>query len=175
MNFLGDDALANISEFVKDFTPNFRTDALDKELQNQLNMLSFKCGLGTQYYRMDQSGNVTATEFLGSRQDFVRNVGIMNKVIVSELKSLFSEILWVGQNLLGRNVNADAKIIVNVKDGLITSDKDEKESDRADVAAGLMSKVDYMMKWQGLTEEQAREKLEQMKEEQGKTEEKKEE
>lgn len=172
MNFLGDDALANISEFVKDFTPNFRTDALDKELQNQLNMLSFKCGLGTQYYRMDKSGNVTATEFLGSRQDFVRNVGIMNKTIVSELKSLFSEILWVGQNLLGRNVNADAKIIVTVKDGLITSDKDEKESDRADVVAGLMSKLDYIMKWQGLTEEQAREKLEQMKEEQCKTEEK---
>ena len=130
-------------------------------------MLSFKCGLGTQYYRMDKSGNVTATEFLGSRQDFVRNVGIMNKTIVSELKSLFSEILWVGQNLLGKNVNADAKIIVTVKDGLITSDKEEKESDRADVAAGLMSKLDYIMKWQGLTEEQAREKLEQMKEEQG--------
>ena len=175
MNFLGDDALANISEFVKDFTPNFRTDALDKELQNQLNMLSFKCGLGTQYYRMDKSGNVTATEFLGSRQDFVRNVGIMNKTIVSELKSLFSEILWVGQNLLGKNVNADAKIIVTVKDGLITSDKEEKESDRADVAAGLMSKLDYIMKWQGLTEEQAREKLEQMKEEQSKMEEIKEE
>ena len=168
MNFLGDDALADISEFVKDFTPEFRTDALDKELQNQLNMLSFKCGLGTQYYRMDQSGNVTATEFLGSRQDFVRNVGIMNKNIVSELKSLFSEILWVGQNLLNRNINADAKITVSIKDGLITSDKEEKESDRADVAAGLMSKVDYMMKWQGLTEEQAREKIEQMKEEQGK-------
>ena len=168
MNFLGDDALADISEFVKDFTPEFRTDALDKELQNQLNMLSFKCGLGTQYYRMDQSGNVTATEFLGSRQDFVRNVGIMNKNIVSELKSLFSEILWVGQNLLNRNVNADAKINVSIKDGLITSDKEEKESDRADVAAGLMSKVDYMMKWQGLTEEQARGKIEQMKEEQGK-------
>lgn len=166
MNFLGDDALADISEFVKDFTPDFRTDALDKELQNQLNMLSFKCGLGTQYYRMDQSGNVTATEFLGSRQDFVRNVGIMNKTIVSELKNLFSEVLWVGQNLLGRNVNADAKITVSVKDGLITSDKDEKESDRADVAAGLMSKLDYIMKWQGLTEEQAREKLEQMKTEQ---------
>lgn len=171
MNFLGDDALADISEFVKDFTPDFRTDALDKELQNQLNMLSFKCGLGTQYYRMDNNGNVTATEFLGSRQDFVRNVGVMNKTIVSELKSLFSEILWVGQNLLGRNVNADAKIIVSAKDGLITSDKEEKESDRADVAAGLMSKLDYMMKWQGLTEEQAREKLNQMKEEQGKTEE----
>ena len=168
MNFLGDDALADISEFVKDFTPEFRTDALDKELQNQLNMLSFKCGLGTQYYRMDQSGNVTATEFLGSRQDFVRNVGIMNKNIVSELKSLFSEILWVGQNLLNRNVNADSKITVSIKDGLITSDKEEKESDRADVAAGLMSKVDYIMKWQGLTEEQAREKIEQMKEEQGK-------
>ena len=90
----------------------------------------------------------------------------MNKTIVSELKSLFSEILWVGQNLLGKNVNADAKIIVTVKDGLITSDKEEKESDRADVAAGLMSKLDYIMKWQGLTEEQAREKLEQMKEEQ---------
>ena len=31
MNFLGDDALSNISEFVKDFTPNFRTNELDKE------------------------------------------------------------------------------------------------------------------------------------------------
>ena len=94
----------------------------------------------------------------------------MNKNIVSELKSLFSEILWVGQNLLNKNVNADSKIAVSIKDGLITSDKEEKESDRADVAAGLMSKVDYMMKWQGLTEEQAREKIEQMKEEQGKNE-----
>lgn len=157
MQFFGDDAQSDVSEFIKEFHPTLNTDALDKELQNQLNMLSSKVGLGSNYYRFDSSsGVVTATEYVGERNDFMRNAVKISKSIKIALKDLVLGILFVGKNILGANVDDNAKIDITLSDGVIEDDTKEREQDRQDVRDGIMTKAEYRAKWYGETIEEAK-------------------
>lgn len=157
MQFFGDDAQSDVSEFIKEFHPTLNTDALDKELQNQLNMLSSKVGLGSNYYRFDSSsGVVTATEYVGERNDFMRNAVKISKSIKIALKDLVLGILFVGKNILGANVDDNAKIDITLSDGVVEDDTKEREQDRQDVRDGIMTKAEYRAKWYGETIEEAK-------------------
>lgn len=157
MQFFGDDAQSDVSEFIKEFHPTLNTDALDKELQNQLNMLSSKVGLGTNYYRFDSSsGVVTATEYVGERNDFMRNAVKISKSIKVALKDLVLGILFVGKNILGANVDDNAKIDITLSDGVVEDDTKEREQDRQDVRDSIMTKAEYRAKWYGETIEKAK-------------------
>lgn len=157
MQFFGDDAQSDVSEFIKEFHPTLNTDALDKELQNQLNMLSSKVGLGSSYYRFDSSsGVVTATEYVGERNDFMRNAVKISKSIKIALKDLVLGILFVGKNILGANVDDNAKIDITLSDGVVEDDTKKREQDRQDVRDGIMTKAEYRAKWYGETIEEAK-------------------
>lgn len=157
MQFFGDDVQSDVSEFIKEFHPTLNTDALDKELQNQLNMLSSKVGLGSNYYRFDSSsGVVTATEYVGERNDFMRNAVKISKSIKIALKDLVLGILFVGKNILGANVDDNAKIDITLSDGVVEDDTKEREQDRQDVKDGIMTKAEYRAKWYGETIEEAK-------------------
>lgn len=162
MQFFGDDASADVSEFIKEFHPSLNTENLDKEMQNQLNMLSNKVGLGTNYYRFDSSGNITATEYVGERNDFMRNASKIGKIIQSQLKNMILGILFVGKNVLGANVDVNAKVDVKLPDGVVEDDGKIREQDRQDVKDGIMSKAEYRAKWYGETLEVAQEKIDKM-------------
>lgn len=163
MQFFGDDAQSDVSEFIKEFHPTLNTDALDKEMQNQLNMLSSKVGLGTNYYKFDSSsGAVTATEYVGERNDFMRNAVKISNSIRSTLKDLVQGILFVGKNILGANVDDNAKIDISTSDGVVEDDSKEREQDRQDVKDGIMSKAEYRAKWYGETLEDAQKKIDEI-------------
>ena len=148
---------------VADFCPTLRTQQLDDELQNQLNILSVKVGFGTRYYTFSISGGVTATEYVGSCQDYQRNARKYSSSISTSLEKLMSGILDIG-NLLGMVKTNSPKIDVVVPDGVITDDSAERETDRQDVSMGVMSKIEYRAKWYGETEEEAAESLEKITE-----------
>lgn len=141
-----------------DFCPTLRVDALDKELQNQLNILSEKCGLGSKYYSFDMKAGVTATEYTGSTQDYQRNAKKLSSSLARELKQLMLDTIQVGV-YLGFLRQSNPIVTVEVPDGIITDDSSEREQDRQDVQDGLMSKAEYRMKWYGETQAEAEEAL----------------
>ena len=155
MQFFGDEASAGVGEFIKEFTPKLNSTELDAELQNQLNMLSFKCGLGIHYYNFDRAGGITATQYAGERQDFVRNVKRMNVGIADTIASIVRVVLELGANVLQNGVDASAKVDVTMPDGIVEDDTKEREQDRLDVKDGIMSKAEYRAKWYGETLEEA--------------------
>lgn len=155
MQFFGDEAGQGMDNFIKEFNPTLRTNDLDSELQNQLNMLSSKCGLGTRFYNFNFSSGVTATEYVGERNDMFRNAHKMSRYVEGVLKQMVQGILWVGANIMGANVDSNAKVVITVSDGVIESDSEKREQDRKDVEMGIMSKEEYRMKWYGETLEDA--------------------
>lgn len=159
MQFFGDDATSTINEYIKEFAPDLNTEQLDLELQNQLNMLSSKVGLGTKFYNFNIASGVTATEYIGERNDMFRNIGKLTESIASTLKEMVQQILWLGKNVVGANVDDNAKVVVDVSDGIIESDEKKREQDRQDVKDKLMSRVEYRMKWYGETEAEAKQAL----------------
>lgn len=168
MQFFGDDALADVSEFIKEFHPSLNTDALDKELQNQLNMLSMKVGLGSDYYKFDTSKGVvkTATEAVINRSDFMRNNRKFIQLIENELKDLIKELLFVGHSILEANVEENAKIDISIADNVIEDDNARREQDRQDVRDGIMGKAEYRAKWYGETIQEAEKNIQKIQSDQ---------
>lgn len=159
MQFIGDDAATDLSEYIKEFHPDLNTEKLDAELQNQLNLLSNKCGLGTNYYNFNFSNGVTATEYAGSRNDLMKNASKMSKSIESTLSKMILEILYIGKNIIGANVDDNAKVVVSLYDSIIEDDSKKRDEDRQDVQDGIMSKIEYRAKWYGETLEEAAKNL----------------
>lgn len=154
MQFFGDDAF-DVKEFIKEFHTTLNTEALNKELQNQLNMLSLKCGLGAHYYNFTQDGVTTATEYIGERQDFQRNAVKNAGFVTSAVRILVKAILSAGRQFLNANVNPESKVVVTIPDNILVDDTALRAQDREDVNSGLMTKVEYRMKWYNETLETA--------------------
>ena len=67
--------------------------------------------------------------------------------------------------MLKQNVTEDCNITVTNKDGLLVSDEEIKEQYRQEYNMGLISKTTYLMKINNWTEEEAREELARIDEE----------
>ena len=162
MSFVDDEGAAGMEKFVKDFSPDLHCTDLTESLQNSLNLLSMRCGLGNNYYNFDKVAGVTATEFVGSQQDLIRNAKLNLKVLNKFMVGIIKQILWVGSNILNYPLAQDAKVNITIPDGIVTNDIAEKAQDRLDVELGVMSLAEYRAKWYGETLEDAQKKIDEM-------------
>lgn len=156
---VGDGETITTETYLQEFAPELRIDAMHTSLQDSLNLLSNAVGLGNHYYSFDTTGGVTATEYVGQRNDFIRNCKKHSRMLESVISGLVSEILFLGKTVFNANVNVDAKVSVKCSDGVIEDDNTEKESDRKDVEMGIMSKAEYREKWYSETAEVAKIKI----------------
>lgn len=163
MSFFGDEGGVDVEKLLKEFSPKLNSPDLCNTLQQNLNLLSMRCGLGNGYYHFDRVSGITATEYVGSQQDLIRNAKVNSEMLTNILVGLIKQIIWIGRNTLGyKELLEDAKITITIPDGVVTNDLTEKEQDRADVSAGLMSKAEYRAKWYGETLEDAQAKIDAM-------------
>lgn len=165
MAFFGDEGSTDVDKLIKEFSPKLNSTELCETLQQNLNLLSMRCGLGNQYYHFDKVAGVTATEYTGSQQDLVRNVRINTEMLTNIITGLVKQIIWIGGNLFEYELPQDVKVTVTIPDGVVTDDLTEKEQDRQDVRDGIMSKAEYRAKWYGETLEDAKLKIADVKSE----------
>ena len=152
-------------ELVQEINPSLRTTENKEGLQFSLDILSFKCNLGTKYYEFSGGSVVTATQYAGDRQDLMKNA----KKYRNNLDEFISDIIK-GALLLGRlvfNEKVDENCIVSVtnRDGILVSDEETREQYRQEYNMGLISKITYLMKINNWTEDEAREELAKIEEE----------
>ena len=57
---------------------------------------------------------------------------------------------------IGINTNPESEIVIEFDDSIIEDKASERQQDRSDMAAGVMTKVEYRAKWYGETEEEAK-------------------
>ena len=114
--------------------------------------MASSCFLGSNYYQFtyDIRIQMTATQVISSNTGLYRNIrkqennlGVLLKKAVVIMMAL-------------ENITIDPKNIkIKWDDSIIIDEEVDKENDRQDVRDGLMSKVEYRMKWYGETEEDA--------------------
>lgn len=127
-------------------------------LQAQLDYLSMKCGMGARHYRFDQDRAVTATQFVGSRQDLVQNARKHFILIEQALTSIFRAMLWAGKEILDAPADPEAQITVNFDDGVVMDDETRRQLDLQEVREGILQKWEYRAKWYGEDQATARER-----------------
>lgn len=157
----GDNQISNIKEnpVVTEYNPDLRV-AEDKEgIQFALNMLSFKAGLGTKYYEFNGSSVVTATQYVGDRQDLVSNANKHRKRVNEFASGIGKAILLLGRILFKENVTEDCLVTIADKDGFMVDTETAKNEFRKDIAQGIRKPWEYRVKFLGEDEETAKARI----------------
>ncbi len=165
---MGDNDGLDAQRLIHEFNPSLRVEENARGLQAQLDYLSFKCGLGTRHYQFERGKILTATQYMGDRQELVQNAAKHGLAVRRAVEEILRAILWAGKEALGLDVRPDCPITVILEDGYLTDRESQRSRDREEVRDGLLRRWEYRAKWYGETEAQARAAvLEEEKEERG--------
>ncbi len=156
---LPEDYFKDTSEAMHEVNMTLRVTEHEDAINHDLNLLSFKCGFGTQYYRFERGNVATATQVMSENSDLYRSVCKHEIVLEHVLKNLVRMIIRLGNaaNLGSFDENTD--ITINFDDSIIEDSSAERAQDRQDVSMGVMSLAEYRAKWYGETVEQAAQNL----------------
>lgn len=157
---IGDD-MENINNdpLIHEFNPELRVEEDKNGIQFALDVLSFKCGFGTKYYQFNGSTVVTATQYMGDRQDLVQNAKKFRDNLNEFTCNIVKASLLIGRMLLGENVTEDCNIEVANVDGFLTDTESLKNEYRQEIAQGIRQRYEYRMKFFGEDEATAKAKL----------------
>lgn len=136
--------------FFEDYSPTIRDSNFSDGLENYLRKIELTVGLSYGDISNPQNVERTATEVKIARK---RKYNTVNQ-IESNLKDCLIDLayaiaFWNGLTTSGYDV------IVNFNDSILNDEETERNRDLQEVAAGLMSAVEYRVKWRGETEEEA--------------------
>lgn len=135
------------SMMIQDNTQSLRITEHQLGLQEQLNILSYQCGLGTEHYKFDKGGVSTATQIISENSEMFRNIKKHEIVIEDALISIVEAIIYVVNTFTSERCQEGVNVEIKFDDSIIEDKESEKASDRLDVQMGAMSLVEYRMKW----------------------------
>lgn len=141
---------------VIEYNPELRVEEDKEGIQFALDMLSFKAGLGTKYYEFNGSSVVTATQYVGDRQDLIVNANKHRKNVDDFVSGIGRAILLIGRILFKESVTEDCIVKIADKDGFMVDTETAKQEFRQDIAQGIRKPWEYRVKFLGETEEKAK-------------------
>ena len=135
---------------------SLRTAEHSTGIQDQLNMLSSKCGFGEVHYRFDGGSVATATQVISENSTMFRTIKKHEIILESMLVELCRIILRLGNVAMEAGLNEDVEISVDFDDSIIEDKTAERANDRQDLAAGILNPWEYRAKWYNEDEETAK-------------------
>ena len=156
---LPEDFFKDSKEAMHEVDMSLRVQEHEQAINNDLNLLSFKCGFGTQYYRFEKGGIATATQVISENSDMYRTIKKHEIILGDVLVDLIRVIIRLGKTAGVVNLVEDTDITIDFDDSIIVDKQTERQEDRQDVAIGVMGLPEYRSKWYGETEEQAATKI----------------
>lgn len=143
---------------INTFSPELRDVNLINGLNQILRFIELECGLSYGILSDSQIKELTATEVRSSKQRYYSTVS----AIQDQLEKSINELLYIIKSLYmlyGVPVSKETEISLTFRDSILSDEQTDRNNDRTEVSQGLMTKVEYRMKWFGEDEETAREKL----------------
>lgn len=156
---LPEDYFKDTHEAMHEINMSLRVQEHEQAINNDLNLLSFKCGFGTQYYRFEKGTITTATQVISENSDMYRTVCKHEIILEDVLKDLIHAIIRLGKAAGRVDLVEDTDVTIDFDDSIIEDAATERQEDRNDVAMGAMSLVEYRAKWYGESEDIAKTKL----------------
>lgn len=115
-----------------------RTAEHTQGVQDQLNLLSAKCGFGEQHYRFDRGSVSTATQIISENSEMFRTIKKHEIVLESLLIDLCRAILRLGNTYLGKSLDEKVEISIDFDDSIIEDKDSEFNRALTMLSAGLM-------------------------------------
>lgn len=136
-----------------------RTAEHNAGLQDMLNALSMRCGFGKNYYKFDSGSIATATEVLSSSQDLQSAVHKHGIILKSAMEELARIILRTGNSIMGKSLNEDVNIKVELDDSIFVDREKVLEDMRIDVQAGVLKPEIYIAEKYSVSVKKAKEMM----------------
>ncbi len=146
---LGDGDFSD-NPMITEHNPDLRTAENAEAVQCQLNYLSFRCGLGCHHYAFSASdgrAKLTATQYMGERQDMRQNAVKHQKNVERFLRRVIRALMWLGKNLYGLEIDCGAPIRLIFDDAYFADSDSERARDLSEVQAGVMTAEEFRKKW----------------------------
>lgn len=146
----------DVNSLVHEFNPALRVGENRDGVQAMLDYLSFKCGLGAKHYQFNSGSVVTATQYMGDKQELVQHAAKHYITVEAALKAVARAALWIGREVEGRPVDPETEVTVQFEDGYVIDKESERLRDQQEVRDGLMQAWEYRVKWYGEDEAAAK-------------------
>lgn len=128
-------------------SPELRTQQLNIGLQDQLNILSSKCGFGENYYRFDNGSIATATQVISENSTMFRTIKKHEIILEQALVELCRILLRLGNTAMNAGLNEDVEISIDFDDSIIEDKTADFARDMQLLNAGIMNDWEFRMKW----------------------------
>ena len=139
-----------------------RTAEHNTGIQDQLNILSSKCGFGETYYRFDGGSVATATQVISENSTMFRTIKKMEIVLEQVLVELCRILLRMGNTAMNAGLNEDVEISIDFDDSIIEDKQTDFSRDMQLLSAGIMNDWEFRMKWMNEDEATAKAALPKM-------------
>ena len=140
------------SKHIDEYNPSLRSEENLRALSTALSMLGLRAGFGAEHWKLDrQTGAVhtTATATMMARQDMVLTFKRHENQFRKPIQDMLS-------CLLEAKGYGEQQVAVCFDDSILQDTDRQREIDRQEVAAGLMPKYVYIMRWNAVDESEAR-------------------
>lgn len=146
--YTGDENVQGEGNIIKEDNPAIRSKEILEGINLALGILSFKCGLGNNYYRFNMSGGVkTATEVISENSDLFRNICKMQLGIEKNIYEIVKALLYVSNYIFGTKFDVNCKMSVTFDASLIEDKTAERERALKEVQLGILSTDEYRAKF----------------------------
>lgn len=135
---------------LKEIDLHIRAQEHELGINKTLDLLSFKCGLGTGRYKFENGTAKTATEVISEKSDLFQSLKKHEIMLESALKGLVNAVAY----LLGVKIS---DITIDFDDSIIEDKTSERKQDMQDISIGAMQLWEYRMKYYGEDEKTAKE------------------
>lgn len=139
-----------------------RTQEHNTGIQDQLNLLSSKCGFGETYYRFDGGSITTATQVISENSTMFRTIKKHEIILEQVLVELCRIILRLGNASMNAGLNEDIDISVDFDDSIIEDKATDFSRDMQLLQAGIMNDWEFRAKWMNESPDEAKKALPRM-------------
>ena len=139
------------------FAPQMRTSAIHEVYADACAALGDECGFGSQYFKPDKSGGLkTATEVSADNSALMRNIRNHENALGKELGRLLTALCECARVNCGASIAEGFEPVTIVwDDSIITDTQAEKTQMLSEIAAGVVPKWMYLVRFYGKSEEEA--------------------
>lgn len=148
---------------IKEYNPEIRVEQITKVFELVLSLLSMSFGYGTKKYTFENGKITTATEYIGEKQDCMQELNKQRNNATDYITDIVHAAMWFSNTFCETSYDAEEALSIEFDDSYIEDKQAKLESMRADAlsfAEVPILKVWYLMEKYNLSEEEAKDYIE---------------
>ena len=144
----------NNKDLYKEYSPEMRDEAFRRGLEEYKREIEFNVGLAYGDLSDAQEVNKTATEVLASKTRKYNRVTAIQGKLEECLNGFVNALAFYNSSYM-----SGVEFTCEFNDSILADEESERQQDRQDVSMGVMSLLEYRLKWYNEDEETAKSKI----------------